>query len=248
MTAIQSQFLGFGPFVRKEILEWWKGRAALVTLLAIGALGAIGTLATRIDGTDAALMLQPTANVLGAQFNQWILFAGIFTSIGILTQERATGTLAWTLSKPMSRTSLLLAKWTAAMVMLGTFAVALPLAVSVAIATWSYGSVPDLAVVARYGFVLLALPAFFVALNLAVATRIHSQAAIAAVAFSVLAIPYFAGAFLPALVEYWPTTIADMAAPFATDSFVHVPTVVSWAVALVAIGAAGLVVINREDM
>jgi ABC-2 type transport system permease protein len=252
MTAIQNQFLGFGPFFRKEVLEWWKGRAALVTLVAISALAAIGTLATRLDelagGIPSAAMLEPTANVLGAQFNQWILFAGIFTSIGILTQERATGTLAWTLSKPMSRSSLLLAKWTAAMVMLGTFAVALPLAVSVAIATWSYGSVPDLAVVARYGFVLLALPAFFVALNLAVASRINSQAAIAAVAFTVLAIPYFAGAFLPALVELWPTTIAEMAAPFATDSFVHVPTVASWAIAVVALGAVGLVVINREDM
>jgi ABC-2 type transport system permease protein len=252
MTAINPQFHGFRPFLRKELLEWWKGRTAIVTLAAVSALGIIGTLATRIDelagGTPESGMLEPTANVLGAQFNTWILFAGIFASIGILTQERTTGTLAWTLSKPVSRSSLLLAKWTAALIMLGLFGVVLPLTVSVAVATWSYGSLPDLVVVARYGLVLLALPAFFVALNLAVATRINSQAAIAAIAFGVMAVPYFAGAFLPALVEFWPTSIAEMAAPFAIESMVHLPTVASWAVASVSLGVVGLVVINREDM
>jgi ABC-type transport system involved in multi-copper enzyme maturation permease subunit len=252
MIASHPPSRGFGPFLRKELLEWWKGRAALVTLAAVGALGVIGTLATRIDewagGTPIATMLEPTANVLGAQFDQWILFAGIFASIGILTQERATGTLAWTLSKPMSRSWLLAAKWTAAMVMLAVFAVALPLAVSVAVATWSYGSLPDLASVVRYGLVLLGLPAFFVAMNLALATRINSQAAIAAVAFAVVAAPYFIGAFLPQAAEFWPTSIAAMAAPFATESAAHAPTIASWAVALVAIGAVGVVSFNRGDM
>jgi ABC-type transport system involved in multi-copper enzyme maturation permease subunit len=252
VNVIQTQSAGFGPFLRKELLEWWKGRAALVMLVAVGGLGILGTLATRIDewtgGTTTSGMLQPTANVLGAKFDQWILFAGIFASIGILTQERATGTLAWTLSKPMSRSALLLAKWTAAMVMLTAFTVVLPLAISVGVATWSYGTVPDLAAVARYGLVLAALPAFFVALNLALATRLGSQAAIAAIAFAVLAVPYFIGGFLPAVTEFWPTSIAAMAGPFATESTVHVPTVAGWAVALLAIGAGGLASFNLEDM
>jgi ABC-type transport system involved in multi-copper enzyme maturation permease subunit len=252
MNVIQTQSSGFRPFLRKELLEWWKGRAALVILVAVGGLGILGTLATRIDewsgGTTTPGMLQPTANILGAQFHQWILYAGIFASIGLLTQERATGTLAWTLSKPMSRSSLLFAKWTAAMVMLTAFAVVLPLTISVGVATWSYGSLPDLAAVARYGLVLLGLPAFFVALNLALATRIGSQAAIAAIAFAVLAVPYFIGAFLPAVTEFWPTSIAAMAVPFATESTLHVPTLASWALALVVIGVSGLVSINLEDM
>ena len=252
MIASHPQSRGFGPYLRKELREWWKSRAALVTLVAVAALGIIGTLAARIDewigGSPTLGTLEPTANVLGAKFDQWILFTCIFASIGLLTQERASGTLAWTLSKPMSRRWLLVAKWTAAMVMLALFAVVLPLAVSVAVATWSYGGVPDLASVARYGLVLLGLPAFFVALNLALATRVNSQAAIAAVAFAVTATPYFLGGFLPQAAELWPSSIAAMAAPFATESMVHLPTVASWALALVAIGALGLVSFNREDM
>jgi hypothetical protein len=96
--------------------------------------------------------------------------------------------------------------------------------------------------------VLLGLPAFFVALNLALATRVNSQAAIAAVAFAVTAAPYFLGGFLPQAAELWPSSIAAMAAPFATESMVHLPTVASWALALAAIGALGLVSFNREDM
>ena len=252
MIASHPQSRGFRPFLRKELLEWWRGRAALVTLAAVGALGIIGTLATRIDqwvgGTSIPAMLDPTANILGAQFHQWIPFASIFATIGLLTQERATGTLAWTLSKPMSRRWLLVAKWAAAMVMLAVFVIALPLTISVVVATFSYGSVPDLGVVARFGLVLLGLPAFFVALNLALATRINSQAAIAAVAFGVTAAPYFVGAFWPQAAEFWPTTIAAMAAPFAIESTVHAPTVVGWAVATVAIGVAGLVSFNRRDL
>jgi ABC-type transport system involved in multi-copper enzyme maturation permease subunit len=252
MTASAISVHGFRPFLRKELSEWWQRRAAVVTFVVVGALGILGTLATRIDelagGVPTAAMLDPTANVLGAQFHQWILFAGIFASIGMLISERASGTLAWTLSKPISRSSVLFAKWTAAVVMLAVFAVALPLAVSVGIATWSYGAVPDLATVARFGLVLLGLPAFFVALNLAVATRIDSQAAVAAIAFAVVGAPYLIGSFVPGVAELWPTTIAQMAAPFATGEPANLPTVASWAIALVALGVIGLLIFNREDM
>lgn len=253
MNASTGHLLyGFRPFFRKEVSEWLQRRAALVTFLVVAALGIVGTLATRIDelagGVPTAAELDPTTNVLGAQFDQWILFAGIFASIGMLITERVTGTLAWTLSKPVSRTSVLLAKWIGAVVMLAVFGVILPLAVSVAVATWSYGSLPDLATVARFGLVLLGLPAFFVALNLALATRIDSQAAVAAIAFGVVGAPYLIGAFVPGVAEVWPTTIAAMAAPFAIGEPASLPTVASWAIALVAIGTAGLLVFNREDM
>lgn len=252
MTATTDSVHGFRPFLRKELSEWWQRRAALVTFAVVSVLGIVGTLATRIDelagGVPTAAMLDPTANVLGAQFEQWILFAGIFASIGMLITERMTGTLAWTLSKPVSRTSVLLAKWLAAVGMLSVFALALPLAVSVAVATWSYGSLPDLATVARFGLMLAALPAFFVAFNLFLATRIDSQAALAAIAFAVVGAPYLIGAFSPAVAELWPTSLAAMAAPFAMGAPANPATVASWALAVMAVGIGGLLLFNQEDM
>jgi hypothetical protein len=94
MTAFDGLFHGFRPFLRKELSEWWQRRAAAITFAVVAGLGLIGTLATRIDealgGVPEAGTLDPTMNVLGAKFEDWILFAAIFASIGILARERAT--------------------------------------------------------------------------------------------------------------------------------------------------------------
>ncbi|HEX9551080.1 MAG TPA: ABC transporter permease subunit [Candidatus Limnocylindrales bacterium] len=250
MTA--TRFLGFQPFFRKELTSWWQSRAALITFGAVGALATVGTLATRIDelagGVPSPGMLNPTANVLGGQLEQWVTVAAILATIGALTQERATGTLAWTLSKPVSRSSVLLAKWAAGVAVLSIFSVVLPLAVSMGVATLAYGSVPDVVAVAKYGLVLTGIPAFFVALNLALATRIGSQAGIAAIAFAVFATPYFIGGFLPVITEVWPTSIGVMAGLIATGSAPNGPTVVGWAISIAVVGLAGLFVFDREDI
>jgi len=253
VTAITDSALqGFRPFVRKEIREWWQRRAALVTALVVGAFGALGTLATRIDelagGVAEAGMLEPTANILASYLDQWVLFAAIFASIGMLTQERLTGTLAWTLSKPISRTSFFVAKWAAGVAMLALFAIALPLALSTVVATLSYGAVPDLSAVVRFGVVLVGLPAFFVALNLALATRLNNPAGIAAVAFGVLGLPYLVGSLVPEFAEIWPTAIGAMAGAVAAGEPPNLPTVAGWAAGLLTAGALGLVLFGREDL
>ncbi len=250
MTA--TRLLGFRPFLRKELTSWWQSRAALVTFVAVSALATLGTLATQIDewagGVPAAEMLNPTANVLGGKFEQWVTIAAILTTIGIMTQERATGTLAWTLSKPVSRTSVLLAKWTASVVMLSIFSVILPLAVSTIVATLAYGSVPELDVVAKYGVVLMGVPAFIVALNLSLGTRINSQAGIAAIALVVFAAPYVLGNLVPFVSELWPTSIGAMAGMVATGSAPNVPTVAGWAISIVAAGLAAMFIFDLEDI
>jgi len=245
--------LGFGSFMRKELMEWWQRRAILAVFGAITVLGIIGTIATRIDEgltglAPAAAQLDPTMNVLGALFDQWIVFAAIFASIGLLIQERTTGTLAWTLSKPISRTSLLLAKWLVAVVMLAVFGLVLPLAVSVGVATWAYGSVPDLGRVATFGGVLIAIPAFYVAFNLALSTRLNSQAGVAAIAAGAAMVPVLFGGFLPVLVELWPTSMSSVAIAMAGGEAPHLPTILSWAVVVIGLGIAGLAIFQREDL
>jgi ABC-type transport system involved in multi-copper enzyme maturation permease subunit len=252
MNAEKRPLQGFWPFFWKELSEWWKGRGAITTAIVLSALGTLGTLATQIDawagGIPTAAELDPTRNVLGAQFQQWIVFAAIFASIGMLIKERDSGTLAWTLSKPVSRSALLLAKWLAGTLMLTVFGLAVPLAWSVAVATVTYGSMPDLGVVATMGGWMIAIPAFVVALNLALATRVQSQAAIAAIGFGVALAPYLASSFLPVVAELWPTSMAQMATLVAAGNAPNPPTIASWAVTLVVVGFGGLLVFSREDL
>jgi ABC-type transport system involved in multi-copper enzyme maturation permease subunit len=252
MTATQPRLVGFRPFLRKELTEWWQRRAALITFVIVAALATLGTLAARIDlaggDTPDPGMLDATVSILGSKLDQWVTMAAIFASIGLLTHERATGTLGWTLSKPISRSSLLLAKWTAAVLTLALCSVILPLTWMVAVATFAYGSVPDLAAVARFGGLLIALPALFVALELALATRLDSQAGIAATALAVAFAPYLIASFLPSLVELWPSAIAGVATAVALAEPVNLSTVASWALTIAVVAVLGLWTFNREDL
>jgi ABC-2 type transport system permease protein len=252
MTAIHSRLPGFLPFLRKELREWWHRRAALVTFVVVAFLGIMGAITMRIEqeagGVLEPAMLEPTRNVIGAKLDQWVLLASIFASIGMLTQERASGTLAWTLSKPVSRNSVLLAKWAAATIMLGVFAVLLPLASMAVAATLAYGSAPDLVTLAGFGTLLIALPAFFVALNLALATRLDSQAGIAAIALAVAFAPNLIAMLLPAVAEAWPSSIALVARAVAVGEPFPASAIAGWAACLAVAGMAGLWALNREDM
>lgn len=252
MTAISIPAQGFRPFLAKELHEWWTRRAALTTFIVVSALGILGTLATRMDeamgGVPTAAMLDPTTNVLGAKFDQWVVMAAIFGSLGLLTTERASGTLAWTLSKPISRSSLLLAKWSAAVVVIAIAGIALPLTVSAAVATTAYGSAPDVGTVATFGLLLAAVAAFIVALDLALATRLDSQAGIAAIAFAFFAAPYLLGSLAPAAAAFWPTAIGAIAGAVAVGGSLEAATLVGWAGSLVAAGAVGTLILGRTDL
>jgi ABC-type transport system involved in multi-copper enzyme maturation permease subunit len=252
MNTARRPLPGFRPFFIKELAEWWNGRGVLATVVVMTALGALATLATRIDqwagGVPTAARLDPTANILGSKFDQWIVYASIFASIGLLINERTSGTLAWTLSKPVSRTSLLVAKWAAASLMLITFGLVVPLAINTAVATFAYGGVPNLASVATLALWMAAIPAFIVAFNLALATRVQSQGAIAAIGFAMALAPYLLGALLPIAAEVWPTSMAQMATFIAAGGPPNPPTIAGWAVALLVAGIGGLVYFAREEV
>lgn len=243
---------GFVPFFRKELSEWLRGGGALVTAIVLSALGILGTLGTRIDeltgGTPTAAQVNATYNVIGAKFDQWIVFATVFASMGLILSERGSGTLAWTLSKPISRSALLFAKWLVATGALAVFGLLLPLAISAGVAAWAYGGAPDVGSLLVMAAWLAAAAGFIVALNLALATRIGSQAGVGAIAFAVAVIPYIAGALMPSLAEVWPTSVATMGTMVAAGDALNLRTVAGWLVCLVAVGAIGLLMFSREDM
>jgi hypothetical protein len=143
---------------------------------------------------------------------------------------------------------LLLAKWLVAVVMLTVFGIVLPLAISVVAATWSYGSLPDLGRVATFGGVLIALPAFYVAFNLALSTRLNSEAGVAAIGVGVAMVPVLFGGFLPVLAELWPTSMSSVAMAMARGEAPPLPTILSWAVVMIGLGITGLAIFQREDM
>jgi ABC-2 type transport system permease protein len=180
--------------------------------------------------------MQPLDNVLSAIGTQFIVLAVIFATMSLLIAERDSGTLAWTISKPVSRASVLVSKWLTATLALWVAAVVIPLALTTAIVTVLYG-LPDLATMFVLGVTLITVPAFFVAVALAAATFVPSQAAVGAIGMAVLAAPLIVGGVLPALAPFFPGAIFDWAVSISTGGPASPVTPIAWVVSLAVLFA-----------
>ncbi len=254
-AAEVSPLLGTGPFIRKELHEWLRSRRALVLLGVTTMMMVLNTLSARFAQLSAhgagvpvpsGLTFDPTANVL-VKWPQWVFFFAIVFSASLFVVERDRGTLAWTLSKPLSRTALLVGKWTAAMIMFTIFGIVLPMAASVVAAEVAYGT-PDLGTVLVATVLLTATPAFFVALTLALATILPSQPPVAGIAAGVAIAPGILGSFLPGIADWLPPSMGPWAVAVAMGHPVSMATPVAWALGTAAAAVLGTVMLRRADL
>ena len=250
-----SPLLGVGPFIRKELQEWLRSRRAAILLGVTSLMMVLNTLSARFAAMSAtsahipvpaSLSFDPTTNVL-VKWPQWVFFFAIVFSASLLVVERDRGTLAWTLSKPVSRTALLVGKWVAAMVMFTIFGIVLPMTASVVAAVVAYGT-PDLSKVLVATVLLTTTPAFFFALTLALATVLPSQPPVAGIAAGVAIAPGLLGSIVPAIADWLPPTMGPWAVAVATGHPASWATPVAWAVGTVAAAAFGIAMLRRADL
>jgi ABC-type transport system involved in multi-copper enzyme maturation permease subunit len=235
---------GFGGLLRKEIAEWRHARRGWVVLVVSGLFMTLTSLNAWLqanvlpeDVTEAVPdpITDPLINVLISVQSQIFLVVAAFAVMSLIVAERESGTLAWTASKPVSRTAILLAKFASASGILWLLAGLLPLAATVGLVSVLYGGVP-LAPIAVVALGMGMGIAFFVALGLATATVWSSQAAVAGIGVAVLFVPELLGAVVP-VAEYLPTSIVKWSLMLAMGEPVGFVTVVAWAVATVGLVA-----------
>src|SRR5439155_21618423 len=120
----RPRLLGLGNLVRKDLSEWLHAKRTWVVLGVTTSVFAMAAANARItewaarslpaepgDGPAKILSLQPADNHLFAVGTQFIVLVAILATMSLLLAERDSGTLAWTISKPVSRTSVLVSKW-----------------------------------------------------------------------------------------------------------------------------------------
>ena len=252
--------LGLGNLVRKDLAEWLHGKRPWVVLGVTTSVFALAAANARItewavrsfpaepgDGPAKVLSVQPLDNLLFAIGTQFIVLAAIFATMSLLIAERDSGTLAWTISKPVSRTSVLVSKWLTSTLVLWVAAVVIPLAVTTALVTVLYG-LPDLATVIVLGVTLIAVPAFFVAVALAAATFVPSQAAVGAIGLAVFVAPQIVGGVVPALTPFFPGSIFDWAVAVSTGGPASIVTPVAWLVGLAVLFVLARQRLNAMDL
>ena len=139
--------------------------------MALGSLNAwlISILPADITEEAEPPSLDPLVNLIGPVSTHIFVIVAIFAVMALIVAERESGTLAWTASKPVSRSAIWLAKFASASGMLWIVAGILPLLATVAVVVVLYGSVPATTVAA----VALGM-AMIIALYVALGTgRLH---------------------------------------------------------------------------
>ena len=240
---------GLGGLFRKELSEWLHSRRIWVAFLVSGLFMTLSALNSWLQANlpaepgEPALspVTDPMLILLGAVSSQIFAVVAIFAVMGLLVAERESGTLAWTASKPVSRSGIWLAKWTSAIGVLWLVAGLLPFAATVGLVIALYGalSATPLAILA-IGIGLSI--AFYVTVALAVSTVVTSQAAVAAVALALMFLPQLLGLFVSP--ELLPTSILPWTVMISAGESPGLVTPVVWLVSIAALIAFSL---NRME-
>jgi ABC-2 type transport system permease protein len=257
-SAGTPRLAGIGALVRKERMEWFRGRRAWVVAIVTTILMVLTAANAWINMTlrgafpaEETADLEPLSmavmdNIGMAVSAQLFVVVAILALASLVVRERESGTLAWVASKPVARRSIYAAKWVAAAAMLTVVAVLVPLGVTTAAAVPMYGTPDPLALVAMAAG-MIALLVFYAAVALTLGTIFASTAAVAGVTFGVFAIPLFIG-FIPVVMQLLPHSIIGWFAGLASGAEVGFVTPISWAVLSVAIAAVGIRRIERLEL
>ena len=250
-----ARLLGLRNLVRKDVLDWrhgtrtWIVAAATTTVIVLGAANAAinqwvlsSFPAEAGDGPAKILSAVPIDNLLAGIGTQISVLAVIFATMSLLLAERDSGTLAWTISKPVSRTSVLVSKWLTATIVLWVAAFVTPLAITTGLVTILYGA-PDMAVVVAIALATVTVPAIFVGITLVASTFVSNQAAVGAIGLFFFILPSIAGGLVPAVAPFFPTSIFGWAIEVSTGGPLSLVTPAAW-----TIGMAFLFVLGRRRL
>jgi ABC-type transport system involved in multi-copper enzyme maturation permease subunit len=236
-----SALPGFSGLFRKELLEWRRGFRVWIVLAVSVAFMVLTSLNAWLQVTLAESQgieipppnMDPMANLMAAVSTQIFVVVAIFAVMSLLITERESGTLAWTASKPVSRSGIWLAKWLSSTGILWVAAAVLPLLATVAVVYVLYGPVPVVPIV--FGALGMAMSiALFGAIVLAASTVVTSQAAVAAIGLAAIFLPMVLAGVIP-IGPYLPTSIMEWALLTGAGQSPGFVTPISWAVTVLVL-------------
>lgn len=220
--------LGFVPFFRKELQEWKSKKSAIAVLILAPLILSIGAvLLVRMfdqglsSSTSQAASSADHLVFAGTAFSTtqlWVYAVTILLSIGLIPKEKDAGTLAWNLTKPLSRPALLLAKWLVNTAAIWLIAVVLADLIALVIVAIGLGLAPFSISTVLLENALALLPiGFWVLFCLLFGFLLKNQAAIGACAVFLIAVGMGISSFgivgnqpfFTAISPYYPTNAIE---------------------------------------
>jgi ABC-type transport system involved in multi-copper enzyme maturation permease subunit len=251
-SSVQGSLTGFRNVVRKDLNEWLRTRRFFWTMLSAVGLMTFGVLAAKIASAvdpSAEVTLTASSNMYQAGWETFIPIFTVFSTMGLLTAERDGRTLAWTLSMPVTRMSVLVSKLLTSILALGVAVVLLPEIVAVAAVRLVYGEFPsgESMVWPELGGVGIALLLFVICLAMSVFFR--GQRAVTGIALTVgLVIPGLIDGFWPAASPWWPVSIDHFAEDFGAGRPLQAVTPIVWLATIAVLAIAARIKFEREEL
>jgi len=219
--------MNFFIVLRKELTEQWRTKKFLIVAAVLVVFGLTSPLLAKftpdmlkaIPNIPAGVVgMIPTPSVADAvgqyvkNLGEFGVLLALLLSMGVVAQEKERGTAAMMLTHPVSRTSFLLAKFTALGI---TFAVSLGVA---ALGCWYYTlllfeALPWGPFLALNGLILVVF-LVYIAVTLLCSTLARTQGAAAGLAFAALVLVAGIGS-LPPIAEYFPGRLFSWGATIA---------------------------------
>jgi ABC-2 type transport system permease protein len=234
-VAERGWLRGFANLLRNENRQWWGTRKWLVHLLLwLVVLNGFILLVGLAEGKEQVNPV-PIYETLIQVFFQVGAFAtaiGVITTAqGAIVREKQLGTAAWVLSKPVSRSAFVLAKFVAYALGFLSLAIALPSAIFYAENQWLGGRASELAPFLA-GVGLLALHTlFYLALALLLGTLYDTRGPIGGIAMGLLFTGFVPSNFMPQIFQFvLPWTLKSSAVGLVLGS--ELPSV--WVIPVVA--------------
>jgi ABC-2 type transport system permease protein len=235
-----SRLGGFGNMLSKELGDWfgtrrWIVQAIIWLVIVNGMMAFLIFIVPAIDPTENTEMMQS----LGFYF----MFATLFGAIGMIIlaqdeiiQEKQSGTAAWILSKPVSRSAFVLTKLLSNFVGGLVIITGLTGAVAYLELYLAYQqALPVLPYLMGLGVILLTLT-FYLSLVIMLGTIFEQRGAVLGIAVGVLMGGLIASQFTPLVSYFLPVNMPDIATalmqgqPLPTIAISQLVTVTAWSI------------------
>jgi ABC-type transport system involved in multi-copper enzyme maturation permease subunit len=205
-------FTGFGNFMRKEIRDWWNSWRLIIDfaiptlIMALAVFFAYNEMWQRLGPISGHL--PNLREIIGNLVLLWLfqdvhpgffIIIIIFSTMGLLTTEKSTGTLAWNLTKPLGRTGLFVAKWLVATVTLCIVMCVLPVVIAAVCMRFYHGISPDVAKLAPVVGCAILWIGFWVLLVLTISLGFQSAPAVGGIAIACWIVPFLFGTLMGAV-------------------------------------------------
>lgn len=248
-----SPMTGFGRYLSKEAREWVRTRRFVILALAATGLALSGVMIERIHqltgDTSKPINLDPSFNLTMVGWDSLVPLLAAFGTMSLITAERERGTLGWSLSMPLSRPAVLLAKLLATVFFLAIAGVVIPEIVSVAVIRFAYDGFPQGQQLFWEPLGGFAAGVFVVTLSLAVGTFVRSQAAVVGTTLCfVLSIQALVGLLSVDLARFLPSGIYEYVTAYGKGTPTHPETLVSWAMGTVLLVIVALLQFRRREI